>query len=549
MSKVIVCGETRNYPSNTTLQAIARDFQQNYSSEIVLAVHNGKLRELRHTIHDGGTLSFVTTADKAGSSTYERSVIFMMVKAFIDVDKSLIKNLYVDFSISNGLYCYLKDRKIDAETLQKIEARMQEIVKEDITFEKTSVATSQAVRIFRQMGLHEKADLFEYRRSSETRLYSIGNCTDYYYAYLVPSTGYLVRFKLLPYHDGFILQTPKTSDPHTIAPYKPQEKLFHTLLSSAAWHEKLGLRSVASLNDRIVAGGGEELVLLQEAIMEKKIGDIAEEIHKSGKKIIMIAGPSSSGKTTFSIRLSIQLQALGLHPHPIACDDFFLNRALYPIDPETGKADFESIDCVDKAFLTETLERLLRGEKVDLPTYNFAVGEREFRGKTLQLGAEDVIVLEGIHCLNDALTPGIEADRKYRIYISALTQLNIDEHNRIPTTDGRLLRRIVRDAKTRGYSAQDTISRWDSVRRGEEKNIFPYQESCDVMVNSALIYELSVLKPYAEPLLYSVPKDSPEYVEAKRLLKFLDYFLTIPSEQIPKNSLIREFIGGSVFDV
>ena len=549
MSKVIVCGETRNYPSNTTLQAIARDFQQNYSSEIVLAVHNGKLRELRHTIHDGGTLSFVTTADKAGSSTYERSVIFMMVKAFIDVDKSLIKNLYVDFSISNGLYCYLKDRKIDAETLQKIEERMQEIVKEDITFEKTSVATSQAVRIFRQMGLHEKADLFEYRRSSETRLYSIGNCTDYYYAYLVPSTGYLVRFKLLPYHDGFILQTPKTSDPHTIAPYKPQEKLFHTLLSSAAWHEKLGLRSVASLNDRIVAGGGEELVLLQEAIMEKKIGDIAEEIHKSGKKIIMIAGPSSSGKTTFSIRLSIQLQALGLHPHPIACDDFFLNRALYPIDPETGKADFESIDCVDKAFLTEKLERLLRGEKVDLPTYNFAVGEREFRGKTLQLGAEDVIVLEGIHCLNDALTPGIEADRKYRIYISALTQLNIDEHNRIPTTDGRLLRRIVRDAKTRGYSAQDTISRWDSVRRGEEKNIFPYQESCDVMVNSALIYELSVLKPYAEPLLYSVPKDSPEYVEAKRLLKFLDYFLTIPSEQIPKNSLIREFIGGSVFDV
>ena len=549
MSKVSVCGETRNYPSNTTLQAIARDFQQNYASEIVLAVHNGKLRELRHTIHDGGTLSFVTTADKAGSSTYERSVIFMMVKAFIDVDKSLIRHLYVDFSISNGLYCYLKDRKIDEEILAKVEARMHEIVKEDIPFEKTSVATSQAVRIFRQMGLHEKADLFEYRRASETRLYSIGNCTDYYYAYLVPSTGYLIRFKLQPYHDGFILQTPRTSSPHTIEPYKPQEKLFHTLLESGEWHDKLGLSCVGSLNDRIVAGGGEQLVLLQEAVMEKKIGDIAEEIHKSGKKIVMIAGPSSSGKTTFSIRLSIQLEALGLHPHPIACDDFFLNRELYPIDPETGVADFESIDCVDKEFLTETLERLLRGEKVDLPTYNFAVGEREFRGKTLQLGSDDVIVLEGIHCLNDALTPGIEADRKYRIYISALTQLNIDEHNRIPTTDGRLLRRIVRDAKTRGYSAKDTISRWDSVRRGEEKNIFPYQESCDVMVNSALIYELSVLKPYAEPLLYSVPKDSPEYVEAKRLLKFLDYFLTIPSEQVPRNSLIREFIGGSVFDV
>ena len=549
MSKVTVCGETRIYPASTTLQQIARDFQQNFTSEIVLAVHNGKLRELRHTIHDGGTLSFVTTADKAGASTYERSVIFMMVKAFIDVDKSLIKHLYVDFSISNGLYCYLKDRKIDAETLAKIEKRMQEIVKEDIPFEKTSVATSQAVRIFRQMGLHEKANLFEYRRSSETRLYSIGNCTDYYYAYLVPSTGYLVRFKLLPYHDGFILQTPKTSDPHTIEPYKPQEKLFRTLQESAEWHEKLGLRSVADLNDSIVQGRGEEIMLLQEAIMEKKIGNIADEIQKSVKKIVMIAGPSSSGKTTFSIRLSVQLMALGLRPHAIACDDFFLNRALYPIDPETGEADFESIDCVDKLFLTETLERLLRGEKVDLPSYNFAVGEREFRGKTLQLGPDDVIILEGIHCLNDELTPGIEADRKYRIYISALTQLNIDEHNRIPTTDGRLLRRIVRDAKTRGYSAQDTISRWDSVHRGEEKNIFPYQESCDVMVNSALIYELSVLKPYAEPLLYSVPKDSPEYVEAKRLLKFMDYFLTIPSEQVPKNSLIREFIGGSLFDV
>ncbi|MBR6977153.1 MAG: nucleoside kinase, partial [Lachnospiraceae bacterium] len=296
-------------------------------------------------------------------------------------------------------------------------------------------------------------------------------------------------------------------------------------------------------------GGAEELMLLQEAFLEKKIGDVAEEIAKSGKKIVMIAGPSSSGKTTFSIRLSIQLMAQGLRPHPIACDDFFRNRAEYPIDPETGEADFEALDCVDREFLTETLERLLRGEKVDLPTYNFTVGEREFRGKTLKLGPEDVIILEGIHCLNDALTPGIEADRKYRIYISALTQLNIDEHNRIPTTDGRLLRRIVRDAKTRGYSAQDTISRWESVRRGEEKNIFPYQESCDVMVNSALIYELSVLKPYAEPLLYSVPKTSPEYVEAKRLLKFLDYFLAIPSEQVPKNSIMREFIGGSLFDV
>ena len=549
MSTVNVCGETRNYPENTTLQQIARDFQERYTSEIVLAVHNGKLRELHHTIHDGGELSFVTIADKAGNSTYERSVIFLMVKAFLDVARNLLKYFYVDFSISNGVYCCLKGRKIDEETIAKIENRMQELVKEDIPFEKDSVATSQAVRIFRQLGLKDKADLFEFRRASETRLYHLDNCIDYYYAYLVPSTGYLIRFKLTPYHEGFLLQTPRTSNPHVIEPFKPQEKLFRTLLESAKWHDKLGLSTVGSLNNRIVEGGAEELMLLQEAFLEKKIGDVAEEIAKSGKKIVMIAGPSSSGKTTFSIRLSIQLMAQGLRPHPIACDDFFRNRADYPIDPETGEADFEALDCVDREFLTETLERLLRGEKVDLPTYNFTVGEREFRGKTLKLGPEDVIILEGIHCLNDALTPGIEADRKYRIYISALQQLNIDEHNRIPTTDGRLLRRIVRDAKTRGYSAQDTISRWDSVRRGEEKNIFPYQESCDVMVNSALIYELSVLKPYAEPLLYSVPKTSPEYVEAKRLLKFLDYFLAIPSEQVPKNSIMREFIGGSLFDV
>ena len=549
MSIVYVCGETREYPEETTLQAIARDYQQNFPYEIVLAVHNGKLRELNHTIHDGGELSFVTTGDKAGNSTYERSVIFLMVKAFLDVERELLHSLYVDFSISNGVYCCLKGRRIDAETIAKIERRMQELVKEDIPFVKDSVATSQAVRIFRQLGLQDKADLFEFRRASETRLYHLGNCIDYYYAYLVPSTGYLVRFKLTPYHEGFLLQTPRVSNPTEIELFKPQEKLFRTLLESAEWHDRLGLSTVGSLNNRIVEGGAEELMLLQEAFLEKKIGDVAEEIQKSGKKIVMIAGPSSSGKTTFSIRLSIQLMALGLRPHPIACDDFFRNRELYPIDPETGEADFEALDCVDREFLTETLERLLRGEKVDLPTYNFTVGEREFRGKTLKLGPEDVIILEGIHCLNDALTPGIEADRKYRIYISALQQLNIDEHNRIPTTDGRLLRRIVRDAKTRGYSAKDTISRWDSVRRGEEKNIFPYQESCDVMVNSALIYELSVLKPYAEPLLYSVPKTSPEYVEAKRLLKFLDYFLAIPSEQVPKNSIMREFIGGSLFDV
>lgn len=548
MSLVRISGKEYDVNASMTLEELARFVHAETAEPIVLAMKDGVLRELFRTVGNGGEIHFITTADPVGNATYQRSVIFLMVKAVSDVAPERAADLYVEFSVSNGLFIRFRSGDVDAALAEKVAKRMRELQEANLPFTKESISTRYAISLFKEMGMTLKSKLFEYRRASETKIYHLGDCTDYYFAYIVPSTGYLTTFNLIPYHGGLILQTPKTGSPDRIEPYVPQEKLFATLKDAADWSAKLELNGVGELNERLVKGGVTELILFQEAIMEKRIGDIAEMIQKSGKRIVMIAGPSSSGKTTFSLRLSVQLQALGLRPHAIACDDFFKNRSEYPVD-ENGQVDFEAISCVDRDFLTDCLNRLLHGEEVKLPTYNFTSGEREFRGKKLKLQENDIVVLEGIHCLNEELTENLPKSDKFKIYISALTQLNVDEHNRIPTTDGRLLRRIIRDARTRGYSAEDTIERWDSVRRGEDRNIFPYQEECDVMFNSALIYELSVMKPYVEPLLYSVPKDSPAYVEAKRLLKFLDYFLAIPAEDVPKNSLVREFIGGGIFDI
>lgn len=545
MSKIIVNGKKYQYARNATLEAVAADFQNDYQGKIVLATKNGVLRELFRTVGDGGDISFLTVNDTAGYATYQRSAVFLLYKALTDVDESLARTFYADFSVSNGIYCMLRGHKTTEAFLKKVRARMKELVAENIPFTKEAISTRFVIDVFATAGLKDKANLFRYRRASETKVYRLDGTPDYFFAYLVPSTGYLTDFRLLKYGEGMLLQIPEKAG--RIRAFQEKPKLFQTMVESSKWGESIGIQTVGDLNDRIVSQKADELIYLQEAIMEKRIGDVAAQIKESGKRIVMIAGPSSSGKTTFSYRLSTQLLALGLHPHPIACDDYFKNRSEYPKD-ENGEVDFESIDCVDSELLTEHLNSLLQGKRIELPTYDFTVGERVYKGKTLQIGSDDVVILEGIHCLNEALTSGIRKEDKFKIYISALTQLNVDEHNYISTTDGRLLRRIVRDARTRGYSAQDTIGRWNSVIRGEEKNIFPYQEDCDAMVNSALIYELSVLKPYAEPLLFQVPQDSPEYLEAKRLLKFLDYFLTIPSENVPKTSLVREFIGGSAFE-
>jgi uridine kinase len=366
---------------------------------------------------------------------------------------------------------------------------------------------------------------------------------------MVPSTGLLQYFELYPYEEGLVLQMPTISDTRQVPPFKPQVKVTKALLDSVRWSERLGAATVADLNECIVDGRIQDLILVQEALQDQKLSDLAAMIgdHKN-IKFIMIAGPSSSGKTTFSHRLSIQLRAHGLKPHPIGVDDYFLDREKTPRDSD-GNYNFEDLDSIDVECFNRNMNELLEGKRVELPRYNFKTGHREYRGEYLQLGEEDILVIEGIHCLNEALYPTLPKKNMFKIYISALTQLNVDEHNRVATTDGRLIRRMVRDAAHRGITAQETIQRWGSVRRGEEKNIFPYQETADAVFNSAQVYELSVLKPYAEPLLFSVPKDAPEYQEAKRLLKFLDYFLTLPDNNIPNDSILREFVGGSVFNV
>ncbi len=549
--RITVDGEAAEYPQGTSYETIAARYQPQFDAPIVLATVHGKLCELFKTVDRDAILTFVTMRDAAGFQTYQRSAVLLALKAFYDTagyDK--VKKITVEFSVSKGLYMEpAGDFTLGEDFLGQVEERMRRLAEQKIPIEKRSVSTDDAVERFRRHGMHDKEKLFSYRRVSKVNLYRINEFEDYYYGYMIPHTGYLKWFRLYRYGDGFVLQLPERENPTEVPPFEPMPKLFRTLQESNRWSNRLGVGAVGDLNDLIVRGGLGELILVQEALMEKKLAQIAETIaNDRRKKIILIAGPSSSGKTSFSHRLSIQLKTYGLTPHPIAVDNYFRDRELAPRD-ENGEYNFEALECIDVELFNDQMTALLAGEEVGLPTYDFVSGKQEFRGNTLKLAPDDILVIEGIHCLNDRLTYRLPADCRYRIYISALTQLNIDEHNRIPTTDGRLIRRIVRDARTRGTSAQDTIARWESVRRGEEDNIFPYQESADTMFNSALIYELSVLKTYAEPLLFSVPKNSPEYQEAKRLLKFFDYFLAVSSEDIPRNSLLREFIGGSLFPV
>lgn len=550
MVKITINGTVEKYPEGMKYLDIAKKHQKEYENDIVLVKNNGKLRELFKSVGSDAVLEFVTTKDKIGMDTYRRSSIHMMLKAFYDVaGADMVQKVRVHFSISNAIYCEVHGMEIGQELLDRVKARMLAIVEERMPIEKKSVNTEKAIARFRQHRMYDKEQLFSYRRVSRVNLYRIGEFEDYYYGYMVPDTGYLRYFDLALYERGFVLKLPIRQNPTQVAPFVPQSKLYQTLRESTEWGDRMEISTVGQLNDMIANGKSNELILIQEALMEKKIAEIAEDIIKSpGKKFVMIAGPSSSGKTTFSHRLSIQLKALGLKPHPIAVDDYFVNREDSPKD-EYGNYNYEDLECIDVRQFNADMNRLLSGEVVEMPEYNFISGKREYKGKTLHLGKEDILVIEGIHCLNDALTPELSKESKYKIYISALTQLNVDEHNRIPTTDGRLIRRLVRDSRTRGSSAKDTIAMWGSVRRGEEQNIFPYQEEADVMFNSALLYELAALKVYAEPLLFQIEEDDPEYYEAKRLLKFLDYFLAIPSEDIPNNSILREFIGGSCFDV
>lgn len=538
------------YEAGLTLETISRDFQKAYPHDIILARVDGKLAELTKTIDEDVSVEFITTGEIIGNEAYRRTASMMMLKAFQDVmGRENFERLTVQYSLDRGYYCELiSDTSLTKELLDRVKLRMQEIQKENIPIIKKSMPKREAIEIFREHKMYDKVNLFHYRRSSRINVYTLEDTVDYFYGYMAPNTSYVRYFDLYLYDDGFVLQMPEPASPEIVDAFEPPEKLFNVLKQSTRWGELLGVRTVADINNALADGSFSELMLVQEALQEKKIAEIAESIIESGKRIILIAGPSSSGKTTFSHRLSIQLRAHGLKPHPIPVDNYFVNREDTPLD-EYGKPNFECLEALDIKELNKDLQMLLAGEEVELPVFNFVTGKREMSGEKMQIGDRDVLVIEGIHSLNDAMTYSIDQSNKFKIYISALTQLNIDEHNRIPTTDARLLRRIVRDAAKRGTNAAKTISMWQSVRRGEEENIFPYQENCDVMFNSVLIYELAILKQYAEPLLFSVREDQPEYETAKYLIKFLGYFLGASSENVPNNSILREFIGGSCFNV
>lgn len=549
MMNVTVNGTAYQYPCGTAYRAIAADFQKDYPHAILLVNRDGKLRELHKTLEQDCTLSMVTGADKPGHQTYERSAILLMLKAFYDVaGREHVKNIRVEFSLSNALFCRAGGTfTVDAGLLGRVEARMRELAAQALPIEKRAVDIEEAMAFFNAHGMADKAKLLKYRISSRVNLYTLDGFTDYFYGYMVPDTGYLKWFALEPFEDGFILRLPALENPEQVGAFTPSMKVFRAMHDAENRSAAMYISNVGEMDDIIANGDATQMILAHEALMEKRIGDIAEEIAaRKDVRFVMIAGPSSSGKTTFSHRLSTQLIACGLHPHPIATDNYFRNREDTPKDAD-GQYDFEGLGAMDVEQFNSDMSRLLRGETVDMPTYNFKKGVREYNGDKLTLGAGDVLVIEGIHCLNDAFSHSLPKESKYKIYISCLTTLNVDDHNRIPTTDARLLRRIERDARTRGYGAQATIKMWPSVRRGEEQNIFPYQDSADTVFNSALIYETALLKPYVQPLLFGVPRGSAEYLEAKRLLKFLDYFLPVPADDVPKTSLLREFVGGGIY--
>ena len=549
--RVVVNGVTLEYEKGTTYAEIAKEFQDRYEDDIINVYSNGVLKEMFKTIDGDCKLEFVTTKDNIGQDTYMRGTVFMLLKAFYTVvGADRIRKITVEHSFGRAFYFdYDADEKLTDELLEKVKAEMVSLNQRDIPIWKRSIKTSDAIKLFHDAKMYDKEKLFKFRRASSTNIYEIDGFFDYFYGYMPASTGILKYFDLKLYQDGFLLMLPAPSNTKKVAEFVEMPKLFKTQHESNEWYAALGFDCVGSLNEQISAGDIGEMILVQEALQEKRIGDIAEQIkRREGVKFIMIAGPSSSGKTSFSHRLSIQLKTLGYKPHPIALDNYFKNREDTPVD-ENGNYNFECLEAIDVDGFNRDMTELLQGKTVEMPTFNFKIGKREYKGNTMKLEEGDVLVIEGIHGLNDALSYSLPAESKFKIYISALTQLNVDEHNRIPTTTGRLIRRMVRDARTRGTSAKGTIAMWPSVRRGEEENIFPFQEEADCMFNSALVYELSVLKQYAEPLLFGIGPDEPEYQEAKRLLKFLEYFLGISSEEIPHNSIVREFIGGSVFPV
>jgi uridine kinase len=514
------------------------------SSPIVAAIVNDELHELTYPIKMDSQVRPVTMSDSDGSLIYRRSLNFLLEMAFANLFPNA--KLTIDHSISfGGYYCQISGRKVLSDReLAQLKSHMLKLIKADLPFQKKEVPLQEAIDYFKSIGYTDKVHLLNYRRKKYLTLYRLGRRMDYHHGYMVPSTGYLKWFDLFSTNGGFTLRFPRRHAPTELEPMTAYPKLLSAFRQYGDWLTRLGIDSVGLLNDAVQNRHAHQLILVSEALHELNVADIARQIAAQGSQIVLIAGPSSSGKTTFSRRLTVQLLALGISPYPLELDNYFLDRDKTPLGPD-GAPDFEALEAIDLPLIAEHLEKLLAGKKVKLPRYNFKSGQRE-AGTHLQLKRGQPVIMEGIHGLDPRLLPSTLAGRAFKIYASALTQLNLDRHNRVSTTDTRLIRRIVRDARERGYSAQDTISRWESVRRGEKIHIFPYQENADVMFNSALVYELSALKPFAEPLLRQVPHGTSEFIEAKRLLAFLEWFLPIETNLIPENSIVREFIGGSI---
>ena len=548
--KITVGTTTKEIPEGTPLSKIADAFVTEGRDRIILAKVNGKLQEMFKNCYWDSTIEFLDIKNTDARRTYMRGVLFVMLAAVHSCyGMKDCNEIAVEHSLGTGIYCKKNGSPVSREFIDTVKAKMKEMVAANRAIEKKSMNKANAVRLFRENGMTDKVSLLRYRCTSKVNVYSMCGYTDYFYGYMPASTGILKVWDIVPYDEGFMVLMPDTEDGTMVPPAKSSDKFFEALQKTNTWGSAVGIELVGDLNDCISSGGAEDLILVQEALLEKRVAEIAEMIREAGgKKFVMIAGPSSSGKTSFSHRLSIQLRTIGFKPHPIGLDNYYRDREFCPRD-EYGNYDFECLEALDIELFNKQMTQLLNGERVELPEFNFKTGKPEYKGNFLQLGPDDILVIEGIHGLNDRLSYSLPAESKFRIYISALTEINIDRHNRIPTTDVRLIRRIVRDARTRGSSATETIAMWYSVRRGEEKHIFPYQESADVMYNSAAVYELAVLKTYIEPLLFGVPEDSPEYLEANRLLKMLSYILGMPSESVPHNAILREFIGGSVFRV
>ena len=541
---------TKEFPVGSSLLDIYSGLDLNMPYGPVSAKVNNKVEGLNFRVYYNKDVEFLDITNPSGMRTYVRSLCFILVKAVKDLYPT--GSISLEHPVSKGYYCHLHlDRSIGLDDVSRIKQRMKELIAADLPFERIECHTEKAVDLFRSQGMEDKVKLLQTSGQLYTFYYRLEDCIDYYYGSLVPSTGYIRQFDIVKYYDGLLLRIPDRQHPEKLEEVVKQEKMLEVFQEYRRWNQILGISTVGDFNIACNAGHATDLINVSEALQEKKIAQIADEIthrNQNGQrvKLILISGPSSSGKTTFSKRLSIQLMTNGMKPYPISLDDYFVNRENTPKD-ENGNYDFESLEALDRPFFEAQLKDLLDGKEIELPRFNFTTGRREMSGNKLKIDEHMVLILEGIHALNPALTPNIPAENKFKIYVSALTTILLDNHNYIPTTDNRLLRRIIRDYKYRNYSAEETISRWGSVRKGEDKWIFPYQEYADAMFNSALLFELAVLKDYAEPILRKVSNNRPEYSEAHRLLRFLEYFVSVPDQEIPPTSLLREFLGGSSF--